>query len=338
MSASTPGPGGRPPRGPRNGPKSGAGSRASRAKGRGSRKQKPQLTGKEKLRKALKYTLIAGLVGCLILVSMFYIAYRATDIPSENSAFKAQTTNVYYSDGKSKIGRYAVQNRESIPLADVPKVMQDAVVAAEDRTFWTNKGIDPKGIIRAAFSNAKGGATQGASTITQQYVKILYLSQERTLKRKIKEAFLSLKIQQKKSKSEILEGYLNTIYFGRGAYGVQAASKAYFGIPAKKLNASQSAMLAAVLNSPNYLSPDRGDSSRAALHARYDYVVSADEVDGGRSPAPTPPRSPASCPKSRSQRPATCTATSAASCSTWSRRSCRGSASPTRRSTPAAFG
>ena len=271
MSASTPRPGsGRPPRGPRNG----GGSRAGHAKGRSRKKQKPKLTRNEKIRKALKYALIAGLVGCLVLVSMFYVAYRSTDIPSENAAFQAQTTNVYYADGKTKLGQYAVQNRESIPLADVPKVMQDAVVAAEDRTFWTNRGIDPKGIIRAAFSNAKGGATQGASTITQQYVKILYLSQERTLKRKIKEAFLSLKIQQKKSKSEILEGYLNTIYFGRGAYGVQAAANAYFGIPAKQLNAAQSAMLAAVLNSPNYLSPDRSESSRAALLSRYDYVVS----------------------------------------------------------------
>ena len=80
--------------------------------------------------------------------------------------------------------------------------MQDAAIAAEDRTFYTNSGIDPKGILRAAFSNAKGNATQGASTITQQYVKILYLSQERTLSRKVKEAFLSLKVQQEKSKSD----------------------------------------------------------------------------------------------------------------------------------------
>ena len=223
--------------------------------------------------KAVKVLAIAGVVGALVLVGTFYVAYRATDIPNPNSAYQAQTTNVYYAGGKAKIGRFATQNRESIPLADVPKVMQDAVVAAEDRSFWTNNGIDPKGIIRAAFSNAKGGATQGASTITQQYVKILYLTQQRTLKRKVKEAFLSLKIQQKQSKSEILEGYLNTIYFGRGAYGVQAAANAYFGIPAKQLNASQSAMLAAVLNSPNYLSPDRSDASRAALLNRYDYVV-----------------------------------------------------------------
>src|SRR4029450_13691492 len=161
---------------------------------------------------------------------------------------EAQTTFVYYSGGKAKIGRFAEQNRESIPLADIPQSMQDAVMAAEDRTFYSNSGIDPKGILRAAFSNAKGNATQGASTITQQYVKILYLTQERSLTRKAKEAILSLKLQRQQSKYEILQGYLNTIYFGGGAYGIQAASKAYFDIPAKELNLKQSAVLASVLN------------------------------------------------------------------------------------------
>src|SRR5689334_2268140 len=198
------------------------------------------------------------------MCAIFYFAYRATEIPDPNEAFQAQATKVYYAGGKTELGSFALQNRESIPLADIPQSMQDAVVAAEDRSFWTNKGIDPKGILRAAFSNAKGGATQGASTITQQYVKILYLTQERTLKRKVKEAFLSLKIQQQQSKSQILEGYLNTIYFGRGAYGVQAAAYAYFNKPAKRLNNAQSAVLAAVLNSPNHLSTDK-----EALLSRY---------------------------------------------------------------------
>ena len=280
MSASTPRPGsGRSGKGGRS-----SGKSSRRAGGPTSRKAtKPKRTPKERLLQVLKYGAIAAVVGALVMAAIFYIAYRATEIPSANSAFKAQTTNVYYAGGKTKIGRFATQNRESIPLADVPKVMQDAVVAAEDRTFWTNRGIDPKGIIRAAFSNAKGGATQGASTITQQYVKILYLTQQRTVKRKVKEAFLSLKIQQKESKSEILEGYLNTIYFGRGAYGVQAAAQAYFGIPAKQLNASQSATLAAVLNSPNYLSPDRSDASRAALLSRYRYVVHGMDTMGAIS-------------------------------------------------------
>jgi membrane peptidoglycan carboxypeptidase len=263
VSTSTPRP--RP-----DGPKTGAPSRAKRR----ATPRKQKLTGKERFRKYLRIFLITGVVCTLVMVGVFYIAYRATDIPAPNEAFKTQTTNIYYAGGKTKIGQFATQNRESIPLADIPKVMQEAVVAAEDRTFWTNKGIDPKGILRAAFSNARGNSTQGASTITQQYVKILYLTQQRTIKRKIKEAFLSLKIQQEQSKSEILEGYLNTIYFGRGAYGVQAAAEAYFGIPAKQLNPAQSAMLASIVNSPNYLSPDRSDASRAALLNRYDYVLS----------------------------------------------------------------
>lgn len=255
--------------------RSAAGSRAKSRKATGSQGKKPALSRKDKFRKWLRIGLIGAVVATLVMTAIFYIAYRATDIPDPNTAFQAQTTKVYYAGGKRELGSFAVQNRESIPLADIPQVMQDAAVAAEDRTFWTNRGIDPKGIIRAAFSNAKGGATQGASTITQQYVKLLYLSQERTLKRKIKEAFLSLKIQQQQSKSQILEGYLNTVYFGRGAYGVQAAANAFFGIPAGKLNAGQSAMLAAVLNSPTYLSPDRGKEGREALLGRYQYVLSS---------------------------------------------------------------
>src|SRR4029078_3187309 len=98
----------------------------------------------------------------------------------------------------------------SIPLADIPQAMQDAAIAAEDRTFYTNKGIDQQGIVRAAFSNAQDNSTQVASTITQQYVKILYLSQERTLSRKVKEAFLSLKVQQETSKAALLEDCLTT--------------------------------------------------------------------------------------------------------------------------------
>ena len=221
----------------------------------------------------LRRILILGIIGTLIACLTFYFAYQKTEIPSANAAYQAQSTFVYYSNGKAKLGTFAQQNRESLPLAEIPQSMQDAVVAAEDRTFWTNKGLDPKGILRAAFSNARGNATQGASTITQQYVKLLYLTQQRTLKRKVKEAFLSLKIQQKQSKQEILEGYLNTIYFGRGAYGVQAAAQAYFGIPAKDLKPAQSAMLAALVKNPNFYNPDPKDAGHDPLLARYQYVV-----------------------------------------------------------------
>jgi membrane peptidoglycan carboxypeptidase len=237
-----------------------------------SKRKEPRSVG-ARIASVAKWVLVVGVVLALILAGIGYFAYRSTTIPSANRAFEAQSTYVYYSGGKSRIGRFAEQNRESIPLADIPKSMQDAAIAAEDRTFYTNSGIDPKGIVRAAFSNAQGNTTQGASTITQQYVKILYLSQERTLQRKVKEAFLSLKVQQQKSKEAILEGYLNTIYYGRGAYGVQAASRAYFGKPAKRLTVPESAMLAAVLNSPNYLSPERGAPGRDDLIERYDYVL-----------------------------------------------------------------
>ena len=175
--------------------------------------------------RSAKWGSIAGLVMVLIMSGLFFIAYRSIDIPSANSDFTTQTTHVYYSDGKTDLGQFAIQERDPIDLDEMPETLKDAVVAAEDQCFWTNEGIDPKGILRAAFSNATGGVTQGASTITQQYVKVLYLTQERTWKRKVKEAILSLKIQNQYSKDEVLEGYLNTIYFGRGAYGVQAAAQ-----------------------------------------------------------------------------------------------------------------
>src|SRR4051794_30650961 len=225
-------------------------------------------------RRLLKWFGFPVLAFFLLGAAAFAVGYTTTDIPDPNRDFQTQTTFVYYADGKHEIGHFADQNRTSIPLSDVPQHVQDAVVAAEDRTFYTNKGIDPKGILRAAFSNARGNATQGASTITQQYVKVFYLSQERTLSRKVKEAFLSLKLQRQQSKDEILQGYLNTIYFGRGAYGVQAASRAYFDKDARRLTVAEGAVLASVLNSPTALDPAGGAAARARLLGRYQYVLS----------------------------------------------------------------
>ena len=223
--------------------------------------------------RVVRWFLVAGLVGLLVVTGGFVYLYRSTDIPDPNKDFETQTSFVYYAGGKSEVGSFATQNRESISLDEMPDDLQNAVVAAENRSFWSDNGIDPRGILRAAFSNAKGNATQGASTITQQYVKILYLSQERSYERKMKEAVLSLKLQRTKSKSEILEGYLNTIYFGRGAYGVQAAAEAYFGVDAKDLNLRQSAVLASVLNNPSFFDPANGPDSQEALKERYDYVL-----------------------------------------------------------------
>ncbi len=245
---------------------------AKRSNSAGSKRKGGRAAQRSRLQNVVRWSLIVALAGSIALLAVFFLAYKFTKVPSPNAAFEAQASYVTYAGGKQRIGEFADQNRASVPLSEISRSMQDAAIAAEDRSFWTNRGIDPKGIIRAAFSNAQGNATQGASTITQQYVKLLYLNQERTLSRKIKEAFLSLKVQQQQSKSEILEGYLNTVYFGRGSYGVEAAAKAYFGVRAKELDASQSAMLAAILNSPNYLNPDN-EEAHEALVQRYNYVL-----------------------------------------------------------------
>lgn len=232
-------------------------------------------TGRVWLRRTVKWGLIGGLVLALVGAGGFFWFYSTVDIPNPNDDFLTETTHVYYDGGKQELGSFAVQRRESIDLDDMPDTIKDAVVAAENQSFWTDEGIDPKGIMRAAFSNAQGNAKQGASTITQQYVKILYLTQDQTWSRKAKEAVLSLKVQNRVTKEEVLEGYLNTIYFGRGAYGVEAASQAYFGIPAKKLKVRQAALLATVLNNPTRFDPANGEGARSAAETRYQYVLSS---------------------------------------------------------------
>jgi len=234
---------------------------------------KPPRTRKQKLKRIAKWVSITGLVCVLLAVAGFVYLYRTTEIPDPNEEFRTQTSFVYYADGKAEVGSFVTQNRVSIPLDQMPQTVQDAVVAAENRTFWSDRGIDPKGIVRAFFNNASGNSTQGASTITQQYVKILYLTQERSYQRKLKEAILSLKLQRTMSKSEILEGYLNTIYFGRGAYGIQAAAEAFFDKDAADLNLRESAALASILNNPSRFEPREGKEARQALKSRYVWVL-----------------------------------------------------------------
>ena len=217
------------------------------------------------------FLLIGAVFGLALL--LFAVAYARTDLPDPNDGFDSEATIVYYAGGKQELGRLAEQNRTMVELQDVPQHVQDAVIAAEDKSFYDNQGIDPKGILRAAFNNATGGDTQGASTITQQYVKVYYLSQEQTYSRKLREAILSLKVHRQLSKKEILEGYLNTIYFGRGAYGIEAAAQAYFDRSAKQLNVRQGAALASIINSPNGYDPAEGKQARAGLKSRYTYVL-----------------------------------------------------------------
>ena len=177
---------------------------------------------------------------------------------------------MYYADGKNEVGRLGDTSRRSVPLDEVPLVTQRAILAAEDRDYYNHGGISPLGFARALFNNVSGGSTQGGSTITQQYAKNAFLTQERSWSRKIKEALLSIKLETVSSKDQILENYLNTIYFGRNAYGIDAAARSYFGKSVDQLNLGQSALLAAIINSPSYYSeaPNNGE-----LKGRWKYVL-----------------------------------------------------------------
>lgn len=137
-------------------------------------------------------------------------------MPSPNEVSTSEATIVYWSDGKTELGRLGEATRRSVALTDVPLDAQHAVLAAEDRTFYEHGGVSPLGIGRAVINNLKGGSTQGGSTITQQYAKNAYLTQDRSWSRKAKELLLAFKLETVVSKDQILEDYLNTIYFGRG--------------------------------------------------------------------------------------------------------------------------
>lgn len=159
------------------------------------------------------------------------------------------------------------EDRTYVPLDQVPQVMVDAVLAAEDRDFFSHGGIDPMAIVRALWHDLRNESTQGGSTITQQYVKAVYLSSERTLTRKIREAVLAVKVEQRLTKQEILERYLNAIYFGRGAYGVSAASRSYFGHDLSAMNLAEAAYLAGLIRSPETADPIK-DPDRARARRR----------------------------------------------------------------------
>lgn len=168
----------------------------------------------------------------------------------------AASSQIYDVNGNLITTLHSVENRVPVSINKIPKNLQNAFVAAEDARFYQHIGIDPRGILRAVWSNITGGSvSEGGSTITQQLAKNALLSQERTLKRKIQEAFLALQIERQYSKSEILELYLNQIYFGQGAYGVQSAAQVYFGKNVEDLSLAECAMLAGIPKSPNYYSP-----------------------------------------------------------------------------------
>ena len=218
---------------------------------------------------------IAGLLALVLIgVAALAVVYQRTTIPQPGQDAEKQVAIVYYSDGKTEMGRIGTVNRQNVQLSQVPQKVQYAFLSAEDRNFFDNKGISPSGIVRAAWAGARGGAQQGGSTITQQYVKNYFLTQDKTVSRKVKEIMISVKIDRKYTKQQILADYLNTIYFGRNAYGIQAASQAYFGVNSNQLTVSQGAFLASVINAPAIFDPANGSDSANRARTRMNYVFS----------------------------------------------------------------
>src|SRR5438067_7739865 len=212
-----------------------------------------------------------GILGAFVLLCIFVaVGYAVISIPSPNSIATRQSTILLYSDGRTQLARLGDTNRTNVRLSQVPRVVQKAVLSAEDRSFTSEPGISPTGILRAMWVDLAGGDVQGGSTITQQYVKNAYLTQERTFTRKFKEIFIAVKLGNTQSKDQILTDYLNTIYFGRNAYGIQAASRAYFGVDVNKLNAAEGAVLAAVIRAPGVYDPK---VNHAKAVDRWHYVI-----------------------------------------------------------------
>ncbi|MGC2997846.1 transglycosylase domain-containing protein [Streptomyces sp. G35A] len=229
-------------------------------------------TGWRRLVPTWRMVLGTFLVVTTLVVGALVLGYTLVQIPSAN-ALATQQANVYlYADG-SVIARDGEVNRENVSLPQISKDAQHAILAAEDRDFYTESAIDPSAMVRAAWNTATGKGKQSGSTITQQYVKNYYLRQEQTVTRKVKEFFIAIKLDREQSKDDILEGYLNTSFFGRNAYGIQAAAQAYYGSDAKDLDAGRAAYLAALVNAPSEFDVVAHPENREAVEARWNYVL-----------------------------------------------------------------
>ncbi|MFI1969926.1 penicillin-binding protein [Streptomyces cinnamoneus] len=261
------GPGGPRRRPPATGP--GGGGRGRRDNGRPVAKRfidYPR-AGKTGVRRWIpSWKLVAGL--CVSFVGLIIgtvgVALAVVQVPSAQKASVVQKNVYYWADGKQMVVAGGGNlNRQIVQISQIPTSMQNAVISAENASFEKDWGVDPMGIARAVVKMAQGGETQSGSTITQQFVKNTYLSQEQTLKRKATELLISIKVGATQEKSDILAGYLNTAYYGRGAYGIQAAARAYFDTDCAQLSPSQGAFLAATLNGPNLYDPYGGQGPAA---------------------------------------------------------------------------
>ena len=225
-------------------------------------------------RKLIRAAIFLAGFGFIAGSTLFAFAWFTVSIPDPNAYVNSQSTIIQYSNGE-EIGRIGSENRQILPLAKIPLDLRNAVMAAEDRNFYSNKAFSVTGIARALLNNLKSGnlTGEGGSTITQQYAKTAFLSPSRTIQRKIRELVISLKLENSLSKDQILENYLNTIYFGRGSYGVQTAAQQYFNRNADQLSLSQIAVIASILRSPGYYDPSLSKENEERLKNRFEYVI-----------------------------------------------------------------
>ncbi|MFE0445413.1 transglycosylase domain-containing protein [Streptomyces fungicidicus] len=252
-----------------------------RARQRGGRRAAPKgrrssgADGRSGIRRLFTWKKILGTFFglCLLGMGAFIVLYMVIDIPEGNADAELQSNVYKYSDG-SIMARTGDRNREIVDLAKVPKDVQRTFVAAENKTFYKDSGVDIKGTARGVLNTLSGKGAQGGSTITQQYVKNYYLTQDQTVSRKLKELVISLKLDREKSKDYILAGYINTSYYGRGAYGIQAAAQAYYRVDAEDLDVEQGAYLAALLQAPNqYDWAIASDTGKRLVQQRWNYVL-----------------------------------------------------------------
>ncbi len=210
---------------------------------------------------------------CLLGIGAFIVLYMMVEVPKGNDAAKLQSNIYKFSDG-SVLARDGKVNREIVDLSKVPEDIRNTFVAAENKSFYKDSGVDLKGTARGLINTLSGKGAQGGSTITQQYVKNYYLTQEQTVTRKLRELIISLKVDRQMSKDQILAGYLNTSYFGRNAYGIQAAAQAYYRVDVEDLKVEQGAYLAALLQAPSQYDWEvASKTGKKLVKARWNYVL-----------------------------------------------------------------
>jgi penicillin-binding protein 1A len=239
-----------------------------------------------RMRRAFYLAALAVTVGVAGLI--FVLGQVELPVDPKKAPIEAQTSficsaevQVNCNSANAMAQLHGTEDRVLVTYDQIPAVLRDAVVSAEDRDFFDHDGVDPMGIARAAYRDIRNeGVRQGGSTITQQYVKQAYLNSEQTITRKVKEAVMAVKLEQEISKEEILTRYLNTVYFGRGAYGVQAASRTWFGHDVEALDAGEAAFLAGLLRNPNGADPYRGADLLAEAERRRSVVLEAMEEEG----------------------------------------------------------